>query len=128
MNALWKPGLSRPALGRMMVLSLGLLLGGCTTPKIDWAGRVGIYTYDQAVIDMGPPDRYAKLGDGTVVAEWLTRRGYSYGYAPVWYGSPHYYYGPFYPGYIDTYTYPNYYLRLVFGPDGRLKTWKNFYR
>jgi len=66
-----------------------LAVFGCqTTPKIDWAGRIGNYTHDQAVLDFGPPDRYAKLADNTVVAEWLTRRGRSqvyvnYGY---WYG------------------------------------------
>ena len=66
------------------------LLRACWPPvvsrqRIDWAARVGNYTYDQAVMDFGPPDKSAKLTNGTVVADWLTQRGYvttysSFGY------------------------------------------------
>lgn len=119
MSAAWK------LLGVMPLLALLVWAAGCqTTPKIDWNSRVGSYTYDQAVLDFGPPDRFAKLTDGTIVAEWVTHRGYSrvylgasYGYYPYW--------GPFYPTYLDTYS-PDYYLRLTFGPDGRLTAWKKF--
>jgi hypothetical protein len=46
---------------------------GCkTTPKVDWNSRVGVYTYDQAVTELGPPDKQAKLDDGKTVAEWIT--------------------------------------------------------
>jgi len=55
---------------------LVVLLAGCATSKIDWAGRVGNYTYDQAITELGPPDREAKLSDGTIVADWITRRAY----------------------------------------------------
>src|SRR5437868_4861802 len=83
------------------------LFAGCATPKFDWNPRVGIYTYDQAVLDMGPPDRKEKLTDGTVVAEWLVHRGYSYGTPayvyPVWWN------GPFYPSYTVQST-PDYFL------------------
>lgn len=51
------------------------MVTGCATQKINWAGRVGAYTFDQAVVELGPPDKQAKLTDGSVVAEWLTRRG-----------------------------------------------------
>jgi len=110
-----------------MVAALVMLLTGCATQKIDWAGRTGNYTLDQAVIEFGPPDKQARLQDGTVVAEWLTRRGYRqaypmggyYGYWSPWNC------GPFYPTYIDSYS-PDYFLRLTFGPDGKLKTWKKF--
>ena len=99
------------------------ILAGCATQKIDWAGRVGNYTYDQAVLELGPPDKQATLGDGTVVAEWLTRRGHGYttpafGYAPWSYYGPYYY-----PGYVDSYT-PDVFLRLTFGPDGKLIAWR----
>lgn len=106
---------------------LVLFLASCaTTPKIDWSSRVANYTYDQAVMELGPPDKFAKLADETVVAEWLTRRGYAIHYPPpVIYADPWRFYGPIYPGYYDTYS-PNYYLRLIFGPDGRLRSWKNF--
>jgi hypothetical protein len=57
-----------------LVAALALLLAGCATQKIDWAARTGNYTFDQAVIEFGPPDKHAKLTDNTVIAEWLTRR------------------------------------------------------
>ena len=63
-----------------------LFLIGCASTKIDWNSRIGNYTYDQAVLELGPPDKYAKLTDGTVVAEWMTRRGYSGGSAGFMYG------------------------------------------
>ena len=103
-----------------------LLLAGCVTPKIDWAARVGNYTYDQAVIDLGPPDKHANLSDGSIVTEWLAHRGYVYETAD---------YYPFYtPGFVvpsGTYAVhrvPDDFLRLTFGADGKLKAWEKFYR
>ncbi len=103
-----------------------LLLAGCATaPKINWAERVGLYTFDQAVTELGPPDRQAKLTDTSVVAEWVTQRsrvhailsaGYGYGWP---YG-----YGMFASGPLDTVVTPEYFIRLTFGPDGLLAVWK----
>jgi hypothetical protein len=101
-------------------------MAGCATQKIDWAGRIGNYTYDQAVLELGPPDKQAKLDDGMFVADWLTRRGYVYR-SPAFGYSPWAYYGPYYPVYVDGYT-PDYFLRLNFGPDGKLKSWKKYAR
>jgi len=57
---------------------LALFAPGCATkPKTDWNARVGNYTYDQAVVEMGPPDRQSTLSDGRKVAEWVT--GYTGG-------------------------------------------------
>ena len=70
----------------------------------------------------------AKLTDGTIVAEWLTRRGYTYAYTSPAYGFYPWDYGPFYPTYVDTYSYPDSFLRLVFGSDGVLREFKKFYR
>ena len=106
----------------MADLCVTLWLAGCATQRVDWAGRVGQYTYEQAVLDMGPADKHAKLADGTIVAEWLISRGSTYAY-----GSPGAY-GPYYSGYINTYTTPNSYLRLTFGPSGQLTAWKKFYK
>jgi hypothetical protein len=106
----------------MAGLCLALWLTGCATPRVDWAARIGHYTYERAVADMGPPDKQAKLADGTLVAEWLTNRGYTYTY-----GSPGPY-GPFYPGYVSTYTAPSQFLRLTFSPDGQLSAWKKLYK
>ena len=56
------------------VFSLIALLSGCkTTPPIDWGSRVGVYTYDEAVLELGPPDRTSLISTGRV-AEWLTSR------------------------------------------------------
>ena len=112
-------------------LALAALLSACSTTKIDWNSRVGVYTYDQAVVDLGPPDKSAKLSDGTVVADWLTRRGRSGGTMGMYYGPAYY---PRYHGYypVAPYDYdppsPDYFLRLTFGPDGKLQTWKKFVR
>lgn len=69
-----------------------LWVTGCsTTKKVDWESRVGNYTYDQAVAEMGPPDKEAKLSDGKTVAEWITYRsgggGMSIGIGGGSYGS-----------------------------------------
>ncbi len=54
---------------------VAIFLIGCkTTPPVDWNSRVGTYTYDQAVIELGPPDKQATLDDGKMVAEWITHR------------------------------------------------------
>lgn len=102
-----------------LVAALAVFLTGCATQKIDWNARAGNYTLDQAIVEFGPPDKQAKLQDGTNVAEWLTRRGYRYSH-PVggWYGpysacAP-WYYGPWYPTYIDSYS-----ARLLLAADVR---------
>jgi hypothetical protein len=110
----------------MLLVALLLITSGCATQKIDWNARVGNYTYDQAVIDNGPPDKYARLKDGTIVAEWLTSRGYNQAYVmPAYHG--YHCYGPVFPTVVNT-SSPDYFLRLSFDPDGKLKTWKTFFR
>jgi hypothetical protein len=93
-----------------------LLLAGCATSKINWDSRIGNYTFDQAVIDFGPPERSAKLTDGRTVSEWLLYRGQTIGsYSPGFGG---------FGSYNDT-SFPDRYLRLTFSPQGRLEAWKN---
>jgi hypothetical protein len=109
-----------------LLLAATLLLSGCAANKVDWSARVGEYTYDQAVIEYGPPDRQARLDNGTIVAEWLTQRGYNRSYvSPAYYGYYGHYYPPVYPTIVDA-SSPDYYLRLVFGPEGKLVTWRKF--
>jgi hypothetical protein len=64
-------------LSLFLIFSLvaAFLIGCKSTPPIDWNNRVGAYTYDQAVTDLGPPDKQAKLTDGYTVAEWITHHG-----------------------------------------------------
>jgi hypothetical protein len=119
-----------------MALAL-LALTGCVTP-INWQARVGVYTYNQAVMDYGPPMSVTRLNDSSTVVEWMTDRGQvvvspgPYYYGPNYYGPGYYsgypgryYYGPAWPAYSTTY-FPARYLRLEFGPDGKLKAWKEF--
>src|SRR2546428_1350803 len=118
----------------LFILKLGLcvFVVGCASTKIDWNSRIGNYTYDQAVTELGPPDKYAKLTDGTVVAEWMTRRGYSggsvgfmYGYGYPYHASP----SPLSPPYsLAEPPSPDYFIRLTFGPEGKLQAYKRVVR
>ena len=115
----------------LLILQLGfcVLLTGCASTKIDWNSRIGGYTYDQAVIELGPPDKYAKLTDGTIVAEWMTRRGYSGGSVGMAYGYGYRYHGYHYaPYYLAEPPSPDYFIRLTFGPDGNLQAYKRVAR
>jgi hypothetical protein len=108
------------------VMALALfILAGCATHKIDWAGRADNYIFDEAVVELGPPDKQAKLSDGSLVADSLTRRGRNAIYATGCYGAPGW------PGYAPVYVgsaTPDNFLRLTFGRSGQLTAWKKFTR
>jgi hypothetical protein len=113
-------------------LFIFLLLAGCATHRVDWNARIGNYTFDEAVLEYGPPDKDAVLSDGTRVAEWLTYRGQrtmtAFG-APMVYGPGYYPYA--YRSSIIHYhelDSPDSYLRLTFGPEGRLLAWRRLAR
>jgi hypothetical protein len=108
-----------------LALLATLLFAGCVTQKVDWQARVGQYTHDQAILDLGPPDKSAKLSDGTIVDEWLTQAGRTIVAPEPYFLGPGCYFGPAVPSYTETYV-PSYYLRLTFTPDGKLKAWKKF--
>ena len=109
----------------LLTLLAALVLAGCaTTPKIDWAARVGHYTYNQAVLELGPPDKVAKLNDGIIVADWLTQSAQTIGPTGPYVVGPGYY-GVVNPVYGPTY-FPAWYLRLTFAADGRLTAWKKY--
>ncbi|MGV3756198.1 MAG: hypothetical protein ACO1QS_12520 [Verrucomicrobiota bacterium] len=102
-----------------LVLALGLFTG-CQTNKIDWATRIGTYTFDDAVKEMGPPDKTATLTDGTQVCEWLTYRGSDGGTVIT---SGHY---GLYASSIA--SSPDAYLRLTFNPEKKLTEAKRLYK
>ena len=107
------------------LLALISLMSGCATSRINWDQRIGAYTFDQAVVELGPPDKDAMLTDGRRVAEWLTRRSYAYSH-PTYYLDPYPYYGaPIAPMYVYS---PDYFLRLTFDEDGYLQSWNRFAR
>ena len=99
-------------------------LAGCAGPKIDWSTRVGSYTFDDAVHEMGPPERQATLSDGSKVIDWVTERGFRNG--PAGFGSRfHYpgrygYYDPSLSTQFETRS-PDRIVRLTFTADGKLK-------
>jgi hypothetical protein len=56
----------------LLAVVTALFFGGCASkPKVDWDSRVGNYTFDQAVVELGPPNRETTLSDGKKVAEWV---------------------------------------------------------
>jgi hypothetical protein len=106
------------------LLAMVLFAGCATMPKINWQARIGNYTYDQAVVEFGPPDKSAKLTDGTTVAEWLLQRGEVIETPGPYFYSPGYF-GPPGPAYSRTY-FPARFLRLTFGANGKLLAEKEF--
>ena len=108
------------ALEIFLSLAVAIVLAGCAMHRIDWNSRIGNYTYDQAVIELGPPDKQAKLTDGRLVSEWISRY-YNGGSAIIGTG----YYG--YPGPVGVIqTPPSYFessLRLTFGTNHVLTAW-----
>lgn len=118
-------------LHHLSVAALLLAATGCASSRVDWDGQVGRLTFDEAVRQLGPPDRSAALADGGQVAEWLTRRGQSGTpaftarsagrYNRAW-GSTTTTWVP------ATAPTPNRYLRLTFGADARLAAWETVSR
>lgn len=111
-----------------MFLLAAIALAGCVTPRIDWTVRMGHYSYDQAIKDFGPPDKYAKLTDGTIVAEWLTQRGPVVVQTQPFYPGPYGLGGPIPVTSYSEFNSPNYYMRLTFAPNGLLEGYKDVMR
>ena len=107
--------------GSVATAIAAFLLMGCATTRIDWNSRVGSYTYDQAVLEMGPPERAETLSDGTKVAEWLISRGYARGMMSSFGG---YYYGNPSIQYYSEQPSPDHLIRLTFSRDGVLRAWR----
>jgi len=108
------------------LLLLATLLPACkSTPKVDWTRRVGNYSYDQAVAELGPPDKTAQLSDGLTVADWISHRsgGVSIGVGTGFY-SGHTGVGV---GQSVGTGYPDKVLRLTFGADHQLVSWSKNY-
>src|SRR5262245_52623652 len=118
-----KWNLARLLGGPAIIAVLALFITGCSsTPKIDWNSRVGNYTYNQAVMELGPPVNSTKLDDGTVVAEWFLRHRRSGGLS-VGVGMGGYSGGAVGVSRSIADTPTSDYLRLTFGPDGMLSQW-----
>jgi hypothetical protein len=121
--------IARHFFSRHVIVLLGLLLlpGCASTSRQTWNSRVGSYSVRQAVKELGPPQKAVRFGDGTQMGEWLTQTGTRSELAYHW--------GPTYNGAVfdnswlprDAPHIPDQYLRLLFGPDGKLVTWDRQY-
>ena len=107
---------------KMLVLAVfslaTVLFAGCKTPPaVDWNSRVGICTFDQAVAELGSPDKQSRLSDGRIALQWITLHGdngfFGGGAASA---------GGFgmAAGQPLMQTYKDHVLELTFGADGKL--------
>ena len=61
------------------LIVLVFLMGSCASgpktdiKKIDWGGRIGMYTYEDALAELGEPDVISESSEG-MIAEWVVRR------------------------------------------------------
>ena len=115
------------ALAGFLLAVLAILDAGCaSTPKPDWNERIGNYTFDDAVREMGPPSSSTKLQDGSTVAEWFLKYGpqMSFGFGTGMYGPG----GGVSVGQTIAPPPRSHFLRLTFGTDGKLQHWEKFER
>jgi hypothetical protein len=125
MKMVLQPTASRTLL--LTALMSSWLVAGCaSTPKADWNSRIGNFTYDQAVTEMGPPDKSTRLSDGVTVAEWFIKHNsnISFGVGTGFYGSGT---GVGVGQAVGTST-SGQYLDLTFGTDGKLAKWQKIRR
>ncbi len=99
-----------------------LFVGCASSSRVNWDSRIGNFSYDQAVAEKGPPDKSTKLNDGSTVAEWFIKHSSSFSFGV----GTGFYSGGSAVGVGQTIgTVPSgEYLRLTFGPDGRLTRWE----
>ena len=115
---------SLAGIGLTTVLSI-LLLGCSTTPKVNWDSRIGTYTYEDALAELGPPSKVSNLEGGVKSAEWIKSRGPESGVDTM----PAVYTRADIVQPDETYGYeaPNKVLRLMFTPDDKLISWQRNY-
>jgi hypothetical protein len=117
----------------ILLAALCVFAGGCASssksgkpdPKtVNWSERIGAYTYEQAVADMGKPAVISESNEGRS-AEWVLRRGsrmsFGFGVGTGSYGS----HGGLGVGVGSSVSPPpsGEYLHLHFGSDGQLREW-----
>lgn len=58
---------------KLLLISLVFLFfSGC---GVNWKSRTGVYTYDEAVREYGPPDYSEILNNGDTACSWTTSIG-----------------------------------------------------
>jgi len=114
----------------LSLIVLTFLAGGCTSgsktyvKSIDWGGRIGTYTYEEVLVELGQPDVIGESSEGKI-AEWVIRRspGISFG---VGLGSGSYGHHSSTGVGVGTSVSPppsGEYLRLRFDREGKLAEW-----
>ena len=105
----------------LLLLSFCVFPGCSGKPKINWDSRIGAYTHDQAVLELGPPSGSAELSDGSRVSEWFLKENpsMSFGFGVGSYGS----HGGVGVGQTVSGPRSGQFLQLTFGPDGQLQRW-----
>ena len=105
---------------------IGLIGAGCQALKqVDWDGRVGQYSYEQAVAELGRPTTEAKLAGGLRRVEWITNSGASAGRTLTGAGYRRATLGvlPLEP--TEIHRLRDRYLRLTFDKAGGLAAWEH---
>jgi hypothetical protein len=107
-----------------LALTVAFLAGCATRPPIDWDNRIGHYTYDQAMTELGPPDRQSRMSDGKAVFKWYIQppAGPRFNSGMSYYGNN---------GFGANQTigsgFNNEMLQLTFDTDGKLTAWSKSY-
>ncbi len=113
-----------------LIIVIIFLAGACASgPKInvsdaEWKGRIGTYTYEQALAELGPPNAVGESNEGKT-AEWVIRQSpatsFSFGVGRGSYGG-----GTAAGVGAGTTVSPppsGEYLRLRFDKNGKLAEW-----
>jgi len=109
-------------LGRFSFIVLLLLVGSCASrPRVtvednEWGARIGKYTYEEALTELGEPQMIGESSEGKI-AEWVLRQSpaFSMGFGFASGGAG-----------VGTLVSPppsGEYLRLRFDRDGKLAEW-----
>ncbi len=108
----------------MLALAVAFLAGCATTPPIDWNTRIGKYTYAQAVTELGPPAREARLSDGKIECKWFVQpqAGPRFNSGMSAYGN-----NDFGAGQTIGSGYNNQMLQLIFDTNRMLTAWSKNY-
>ena len=105
---------------------LGLIGAGCQTlQQVDWDGRIGEFSYGQAVSELGRPAGEVKLPGGMRRVEWITNSGASAGRALAGAGYQQRPLGVVSLEPTEIHRLRDRFLRLTFDRAGRLAAWEN---
>ena len=97
-----------------------LLLTACSSTRHAWDTRIGTYTFNDAVQELGVPEATFTHADGSFTAEWLNRRG-STEYVRAFPLSTHSRNRYSTPSPYHVHRTPDTYLLLTFDAEERLK-------